>query len=156
MSRIPGQVEHRARDDAQQQRQRGTQTAMVAEVSSDGSVTAATVSSPPSALVVAEEHQQDHPDVEEHRDDARQDRHEHDRPGARRQGDLKTAHLPTKPPVSGMPAIDSRKNPNAPATSGARRPSPAHFANDVASPPASRTRVTIAKAPTVAGPYVAR
>ena len=69
---------------------------------------------------------------------------------------VNTAHLPMKPAVSGMPAIDSRKNPKTPATSGARRPSPVHFSNDVASPPASRTRVTIAKAPIVDGPYVAR
>ena len=61
-----------------------------------------------------------------------------------------------KPPVSGIPAIESSRKPNAPATSGDVRPSPDHFENAVASPPASRTSVTIAKVPTVAGPYVAR
>ena len=42
---------------------------------------------------------------------------------------VKTAHLPTKPAVSGMPAIDSRKKANRPATSGERRPSPAQREN---------------------------
>jgi hypothetical protein len=51
-----------------------------------------------------------------------------------------------------MPAIESSRKPNAAATRGARLPSPAHFENAVASPPESRTRVTIAKVPTVAGP----
>ena len=68
----------------------------------------------------------------------------------------KTAHLPMKPEVSGMPAIASRKNAKTPATSGASLPSPAHRLSAVASPPESRTMVTTAKAPTVAKPYVAR
>src|SRR3546814_649074 len=40
--------------------------------------------------------------------------------------EVNTAHLPMKPAVSGMPAIESRKNANTPATSGERRPRPAH------------------------------
>ncbi len=66
--------------------------------------------------------------------------------------EVKTAHLPTKPDVSGMPAIDSRKNANAPATSGDRLPRPVQAAMPVASPPASRTTVTSAKAPSDAKP----
>ena len=69
---------------------------------------------------------------------------------------VKTAHLPTKPAVSGMPAIDSRKNANSPATSGERRPRPCQRANVVASPRESRTSVTTAKAPSIAKPYVVR
>ena len=69
---------------------------------------------------------------------------------------VNTAHLPAKPAVSGMPAIDSRKNAKAPATSGERLPRPAQRSSPVASPEASRTRVTTAKAPSVAKEYVAR
>ena len=64
----------------------------------------------------------------------------------------KTAHLPTKPAVSGMPAIDSRKNANVPASSGERCPRPRHLSNVVDSPPESRTRVTIANAPIIEKP----
>ncbi len=63
-----------------------------------------------------------------------------------------TAHLPTKPEVSGMPAIASRKKAKTPATSGDSLPSPDQRESVVASPAASRTSETTAKAPSVAKP----
>ena len=62
---------------------------------------------------------------------------------------VKTANLPVKPLVSGMPAKASRNSAKALATSGERFPRPAHCDRCVASPVESRTRVTIAKAPIV-------
>ncbi len=62
---------------------------------------------------------------------------------------LNTANFPAKPEVSGIPAKASRKTAKTAATSGERRPRPAHFDRCVASPPASRTSVTTAKAPIV-------
>ena len=64
----------------------------------------------------------------------------------------KTANFPVKPLVSGMPANASRNSAKMPATSGDRRPRPAHRDRWLASPPASRTRVTTANAPTVVNP----
>ena len=64
----------------------------------------------------------------------------------------KTASLPTKPEVSGMPAIASRKKAKTAATTGDSLPSPAHRSIAVVSPPPSRTRLTTAKAPIVAKP----
>ena len=55
-----------------------------------------------------------------------------------------------------MPANASRKTANTAATSGDLRPSPAHLDRWVASPPASRTSVTTAKAPIVTNEYPAR
>ena len=69
---------------------------------------------------------------------------------------LNTANFPAKPEVSGMPAKASRKTANTAATSGERRPSPAHLDRCVASPPASRTRVTTANAPIVTKEYAPR
>ena len=66
--------------------------------------------------------------------------------------DAKTAHLPVKPEVSGMPAIASRKKAKTPATTGDSLPSPAQRDRCVASPPPSRTTVTIANAPIVMKP----
>ena len=74
----------------------------------------------------------------------------------RRSRRVNTANLPVKPLVSGMPANASRKNANMPATSGERRPRPAHRDRWVASPPESRTSVTTANAPIVAKPYATR
>ncbi len=65
---------------------------------------------------------------------------------------MNTAHLPMKPAVSGIPAIESRKNANAPPSSGARRPTPVHRCSDVASPDGSRTIDTTANAPSIANP----
>ena len=64
----------------------------------------------------------------------------------------KTANLPMKPLVSGMPANASRNNAKTAATIGDRRPSPAHCDRWVASPAESRTSVTTANAPTVVKP----
>ena len=55
-----------------------------------------------------------------------------------------------------MPAKASRKTAKTAATSGERRPSPAQRDRWVASPPASRTSVTTAKAPSVTKEYAAR
>jgi hypothetical protein len=65
---------------------------------------------------------------------------------------VKTAHLPVNPLVSGIPAIASRKKAKTPATTGDSLPSPAHRERWFASPPASRTSVTTANAPTVMKP----
>ena len=64
----------------------------------------------------------------------------------------KTAHLPMKPEVSGIPAMASRKRAKTPATRGECLPSPAQ--RDIAdcSPAESRTSETTAKAPSVASP----
>ena len=64
---------------------------------------------------------------------------------------VKTAHLPMKPAVSGMPAIEQEEREH-PATSGDALPRPAQRRTWVASPPASRTSVTTAKAPIIAKP----
>ena len=64
----------------------------------------------------------------------------------------KTAHLPVKPLVSGMPAMPSSRNAKMPATSGDSLPRPAHRDMCVASPPESRTTVTIANAAIVIRP----
>ncbi len=63
-----------------------------------------------------------------------------------------TAHLPVKPLVSGIPAMPSSRNANIPATSGDSLPRPAQRERWVASPPESRTTVTIAKAAIVIRP----
>ena len=51
-----------------------------------------------------------------------------------------------------MPAIARRKNAKTAATTGDSLPSPAQRSIAVVSPPASRTRLTTAKAPSVAKP----
>ena len=66
--------------------------------------------------------------------------------------DVKTAHLPMKPAVSGIPAIESSKNANAPGLSGDVRPRPGHRAQWVGSSPPTRMTVTIAKATIIAKP----
>ena len=63
-----------------------------------------------------------------------------------------TANLPVNPLVSGMPAKAIRNSANTPATSGERLPRPAQRDRCAASPPRSRTSVTMAKAPIVAKP----
>ena len=64
----------------------------------------------------------------------------------------KIANFPVKPLVRGIPANASRNSENAAAVNGARFPRPAHRDRWVASPLASRTIVTMAKAPIVANP----
>ena len=64
----------------------------------------------------------------------------------------KTANFPVKPLVSGIPANASRNSAKIPATTGDRRPRPAHRDRCPASPPGSRTRVITANAPTVVKP----
>ena len=56
------------------------------------------------------------------------------------------------PLVSGMPAKLSMKIEKTTAASGERRPRPTQLDSSVASPLASRTMVTRAKAPIVAAP----
>ena len=56
------------------------------------------------------------------------------------------------PPVSGMPAMLSRKIVISTPNSGFRRPRPAQAAKLVASVPDRRTKVSTAKAATVARP----
>ncbi len=64
----------------------------------------------------------------------------------------KTAHLPMKPEVSGMPARPSMNSANTPATSGECLPMPAQRARALCSPAASRTSETTAKAPSAETP----
>ena len=82
--------------------------------------------------------------------------HRRRRPPARRRPTARPRRPPTcrrSPPVSGMPAMESRKNAKTPghqrATACRARPT---ARTRVASPPASRTSVTMAKVPTVARP----
>jgi hypothetical protein len=63
-----------------------------------------------------------------------------------------TANLAVNPLVSGTPAKAARKKVNTTAVTGDRLASPAHWERWVASPAASRTRVTTANAPMVEKP----
>src|SRR4051794_1442471 len=67
-----------------------------------------------------------------------------------------TPNLAVKPLVSGIPANASRMNVNTAANSGERRPRPAQRDRWVASPSASRTRVTTANAASTVKPYATR
>ena len=64
----------------------------------------------------------------------------------------KTANLPVKPAVRGMPASASRNRLMTAAVNGDRDASPAHWDRCDASPSPSRTRVRTAKTPIVVIP----
>src|ERR671912_91227 len=68
----------------------------------------------------------------------------------------KAAYFAVNPDVSGIPAKARRRKANVPATTGCRRPRPAHWDRCDASEPPCRTIATMPKAETVMKPYAPR